>query len=102
MRKKEEELEDEKQARAKAEAELNDIQARLAEKDAYITVLEAQVEELTPFKAEAERLRADKAAAELAAKQQELTAFAEGQGLDLKDAAVVEAIQKVDYEALIA
>lgn len=33
--------------------------------------------ELEPFKAEAEQLKQDKAAAELAAKQQELTIFAE-------------------------
>ena len=51
---------------------------------------------------EVEQLRADKAAAELAAKQQELTRFAEAQGLDAKEAAIAEAIQKADYAALVA
>ena len=55
--------------------------------------------ELDPIKAEVEQLRADKAAAELAAKQQELTRFAEAQGLDIKETAVAEAIQKADYAA---
>ena len=64
--------------------------------------LEAQAAELTPIKAEVEQLRADKAAAELAAKQQELTRFAEAQGLDVKETAVAEAIQKADYAALVA
>ena len=58
--------------------------------------------ELDPIKAEVEQLRADKAAAELAAKQQELTRFAEAQGLDVKETAVAEAIQKADYAALVA
>lgn len=70
--------------------------------EAQIAELEAQVEELKPFKAEAEQLRADKAAAELAAKQQELTCFAEAQGLDVQAEVVAEAIQKADYAALVA
>lgn len=55
-----------------------------------------------PYKAEAEALKAEKAAAELAAQQQELTAFAEAQGLDVKDEAVAAAIQNVNAGALIA
>ena len=70
--------------------------------EAQIAELEGQVEELKPFKAEAEQLRADKAAAELTAKQQELTRFAEAQGLDVQMEAVAEAIQKADYAALVA
>lgn len=58
--------------------------------------------ELKPFQAEVEQLRADRAAAELAAKQQELTRFAEAQGLDVQAEAVAEAIQKADYAALVA
>lgn len=69
--------------------------------EAQIAELEGQVEELKPFKAEAEQLRADKAAAELAAKQQELTCFAEAQGLDVQAEVVAEAIQKADYAALV-
>lgn len=60
------------------------------------------MEELEPFRAEAEQLRADKAAAELAAKQQELTRFAQAQGLDIQAEGVAEAIRKADYAALVA
>lgn len=74
----------------------------MTEKDARIAELEAQVAELTPYKAEAEALKAEKAAAELATRQQELTSFAEAQGLDPKSEAIAAAIQNVDYAALVA
>ncbi len=102
MRRKEDELEEEKRQREQAEASLAAANEQLMHKDARIAELEAQVTELTPFKAEAEQLRADKAAAELAAKQQELTRFAEAQGLDIQAEAVAEAIRKADYAALVA
>lgn len=85
-----------------AEQKLTEAQTALSEKDERIAELAAQVTELTPYKAEAETLKAEKAATELAAKQQELTAFAEAQGLDVKAEAVAAAIQAVNYEALIA
>ena len=78
------------------------IEPAIVVKDARIAELEAQVAELTPFKSQAEALEAEKAAAELAAKQTELTHFAEAQGLDPKAEAVAAAIQNVDYAALIA
>lgn len=102
MRKKEEELEEEKRQREQAEAALASANEQLAQKDARIAELEAKVTELKPFQAEVEQLRADRAAAELAAKQQELTRFAEAQGLDVQAEAVAEAIQKADYAALVA
>ena len=49
-----------------------------------------------------EKLKAEKEAAELAAKQQELTAFAEAQGLDVKTENVASAIAELNYAALIA
>ena len=58
--------------------------------------------QLEPFKVEAEKLKAEKEAAELAAKQQELTAFAEAQGLDMKAENVASAIAELNYAALIA
>ena len=65
--------------------------------------LEAQVTEFTPFKAEAEQLRADKAAAELAAKQQELTRFAEAQGTGYSGGSRERRpFGKADYAALVA
>lgn len=47
-------------------------------------------------------MRQEKAAAELAAKQQELTAFAQAQGLDMTNEVVAGAIKEVNYAALIA
>lgn len=101
MRKKEE-LEEEKRQREQAEAALASANEQMAQRDARIAELEAKVTELTPFQAEVEQLRADRAAAELAAKQQELTRFAEAQGLDVQAEAVAEAIRKADYAALVA
>ena len=49
-----------------------------------------------------ETLRAEKEAAELKAKQDELTKFAQCQGLDEKDEVIAKAIAEVDYPALVA
>ncbi len=81
---------------------MSDARQANAEKDARIAELESQVAELTPFRAEAEKLRQEKADAERAAKRQELTAFAEAQGLDMQSEAVTAAIQEVNYESLMA
>lgn len=81
---------------------MSDCRVQLTVKDSRIAELETQVAELEPYRAEAEQLRADKAAAELAAKQQELTRFAEAQGLDVKADVIAEAIEKADYAALVA
>lgn len=74
----------------------------IAERDAKISELEARVAELEGFKSEAETLRAEKVAAELKVKQDELTKFAELNGLDAKDEIVAKAIAEVDYPALMA
>ncbi len=81
---------------------MNGARQANAEKDARIAELEEQVVALTPFKAEAEKLRQEKADAELAAKRQDLTAFAEAQGLDMQSEAVAAAIQEVNYAFLMA
>jgi len=88
--------------REKAETELADAKQVNTQKDARIAELETQVAELTPIKAEAEKLRQEKADAELAAKRQEMTAFAEAQGLDTQSEAVATAIQEVNYASLMA
>lgn len=130
MRKKDEEVRDKTEAleqaqsdkaqmeaeKSRAEADLAAAQAAIAEKDtaladrdaaiivkdARIAELEAQIAELEPFKIQAETLEAERAAAELAAKQQELTHFCEAHGLDPKAEAIANAIQNVDYAALIS
>ncbi len=48
---------------------MSDARQANAEKDARIAELKAQVAELTPFKAETEKLRQEKADAELAVKR---------------------------------
>ena len=102
LRQKDEALEETTEKQKQQEAELAAAQEQLAEKDARIAELEAQVSQLEPFKAEAEALKAEKAAAELAAKRQELSAFAEAQGLDVKAENVASAIAELNYAALIA
>ena len=102
LRQKDDALEETVEKQKQQEAELAAAQEKIAEKDARIAELEAQVSQLEPFKAEAEKLKAEKEAAELAAKQQELTAFAEVQGMDVKAENVASAIAELDYAALIA
>lgn len=102
LRQKDDVLEETTEKQKQQEAELAAVQKQLAEKDARIAELEAQVSQLEPFKAEAEKLKAEKEAAELAAKQQELTTFAEAQRLDVKAENVASAIAELNYAALIA
>lgn len=102
LRQKDDALEETAEKQKRQEAELAAAQEKLAEKDARIAELEAQVSQLEPFKAEAEALKAEKAAAELAAKRQELSAFADAQGLDVKAENVASAIAELNYAALIA
>ena len=72
----------------------------VAEKDARISELEAQLAELTQIKAEYDQMIAAQAAAELAAKQAKAKAFAQKQGLDVEATEVAEAIANLDYEAI--
>lgn len=95
LKKKDESLNESEANRKRCEADLEAAHTRISE-------LEKQVEELTPYKAEAEALKAEKAAAELMAKQTELTTFAEAQGLDVNSEAVASAIKELNYAALIA
>jgi len=102
LRQKDDALEETAKKQKQQEAELAAAQAQLAEKDARIAELEAQVSVLAPYKEEAEKLKAEKEAAELAVKRQELTAFAEAQGLDVKAENVASAISELNYATLIA
>lgn len=74
----------------------------VAEKDARISELEAQLAELTQIKAEYDQMIAAQAAAELVAKQAKARAFAQKQGLDVEATEVAEAIANLDYEAIAA
>ena len=75
---------------------------RLYTHEASTLDLESAIAERIGQILEAEKLKAEKEAAELAAKQQELTAFAEVQGMDVKAENVASAIAELDYAALIA
>ena len=66
-------------------------------RDARIAELEA---ELKRVNAELESFKQEKALAELQAKQEKVKSFASKQGLDVEDEAVAEAIANLDYEAI--
>lgn len=65
-----------------------------------IAELEQQVAELNEIKGKYDAMIAEAEAKALAEKQSKARAFAEKQGLDLKDTAVAEAIEKLDYEKI--
>lgn len=99
LNKKLEDEEREKQENEEKEASLTE---QIIGKDTRITELEEQVAEFINCKAEMESLRAEKLAAELKMKQDELTRFAELNGLDKEAETVAKAIADANYPALMA
>lgn len=65
-----------------------------------IAELDRQIAELTEIKGQYDKMIAEEQAKVLAEKQANAKAFAEKQGLDVKDVAVAEAIEKLDYEKI--
>lgn len=87
---------------------LDEVKATVAEKEEAITglnqkvaELESSVEELTPYKAQVEQIEEEKKAAALAERKQKLTTFATKNGLDVAVAEVAEAIENLNYEAIV-
>ena len=70
----------------------------LEDAGALIAELDKQIAELNEIKAKYDTIIAEQEAKVLAEKRESLRAFAEKQGLDIKDTAVAEAIEKLDYE----
>ena len=77
-----------------------DPETVIAEKNARIAELETKIAELEQVKAQYDEIIAEREAKALAEKQAKAKAFAEKQGLNVADAAVAEAIEKLDYNAI--
>ena len=72
----------------------------MEEAGTVIAELEHQIAELNEIKEKYDAIIAEREAAVLAEKQEKARVFAEKQGLDVKETAVAEAIQALDYAAI--
>lgn len=75
---------------------------RYTELEALIESLKAQIAELTPYKERIEAMEAEEARNAEAQKKEKIKAYAQSNGLDVENAKIAEAIEKMDYEALVA
>lgn len=91
--KEDEAEEEEKPSEKEDEAEL--AKKRCAE-------LEAQIAELMKDREELEKIKAERANAELAEKKDQLRQYATDEGLDVNETKIAEAIENVDYGMLVA
>lgn len=110
--KAEKELDDEKTAKDgekdSHEKDVEALKSELAEKDKACAELNAKVEEVMKageeekesLRAELTQLKQEKAEAEMKQKQEKAKSFAELQGLDMQDEAVVKAVDAADYQML--
>ena len=64
--------------------------------------LEAEVEALNQMKAELDAIKEAQLKAEADAKKENLRKYAESEGLDAKNAVIAEAIENLNYEAIVA
>lgn len=74
----------------------------LAEMTKRCAELEAQVEELMSFKAELDKIKAEREEAEINAKKEQLREYAIAEGLDIESEVVASAIEEMNHEALVA
>lgn len=77
------------------EDEVAELKKRCAE-------LEAQVEALNSIKAELDAIKEAQIKAEFDAKKENLRKYAEGEGLSIKEDVIAEAIENLNYEAIVA
>lgn len=101
--------EDAENEKNEKETELNNKEEEMAQKDRHCAELEGQIEtlnqqvaELTPYKEQVETMQAEAEAQALAEKKNKIKNYAQKNGLDLEDQVIAEAIENMDYEALIA
>lgn len=85
---------------AAAEEPAVDYEKIIADKDAIIAGLMAQIDELKPYKEQIEAMKAEQEKAERLRKMECAREFAKCQGLDDEDADVKAAIDALDYEKL--
>lgn len=81
---------------------LAEHEAALETKDTEIAALQAQVETLSGAEKELDALKQAQAAAEEALRKETLTSFAQTYGLDIESDSIAQAIEALDYEAIIA
>lgn len=74
----------------------------LAEARKRCAELEAEIESLKQFKAELDRINEEKIKAEADAKKANLRNYAVSEGLSVEDNVIAEAIENLNYEAIVA
>lgn len=80
---------------------LADHEAAVSAKDEEIATLRGQVSELASAREELDTLKQAQADAEREQKLEELKTFASAHGLDIESETVTEAIEALDYAALV-
>lgn len=96
--KPEEELEDKLEEEPEKEEEKDELAEVLNENAS----LKAEIEELKVFKAELEAIREREAQEKLNSKKVSLKEYASAEGLDIENEIIAEAIDTLNYEALVA
>ena len=94
----EEELEDKPEEKPEEE-EKNDELAEALNENAS---LKAEIEELKAYKAELDAIREREAQEKLNSKKESLKEYASSEGLDVENEIIAEAIDSLNYEALVA
>lgn len=79
----------------KEDEELAELRKRVAE-------LEAENETLSQYKAEIEKIEEEKRIAEVESKKEKLRKYASEEGLSIEEPVIAEAIEALDYEAIVA
>lgn len=99
---KEDELKEKDEKLNEKEEEIAQKNERCSELEAQIEALNQQIAELTPYKERIEAMEAEAAAKALAEKREKMKAYAQKNGLDIEDQVIAEAIENMNYEALVA
>lgn len=94
--------EDEPEDKVEEEPEKEDEKDELAEALNENASLKAQIEELKAYKAELEAIREREAEEKLNSKKATLKEYASAEGLDVENEIIAEAIDNLNYEALVA
>lgn len=83
-------------------ADNSDKDTAIANLNKELEAAKAELAMLQEYKVIAEQAEADRKAKEIAAKKENLKKFAENSKLNLEDAKVAEAVEGLDYEALVS
>lgn len=94
--------EDEPEDKVEEEPEKEDEKDELAEALNENASLKAEIEELKAYKAELDAIREREAQEKLNSKKASLKEYASAEGLDVENEIIAEAIDNLNYEALVA